>query len=631
MSTNQQNPIGVIDAKSGRLFSRTDHENLQRIERDAVIEEFVRFQKRVPEFAERVRAESVEAWTVSDGVTSKTNFIKSDVGNRLIATTESFLATGSYNGLDFYDRLTRSVMKRADRQAFLERGGLTWEPDLTDRDTDPRHPVVVFEWDDKRARRLARWLARRALPAAWKKTLSFLENSAKAHREFLDERRRLAREFAKENTKNFCPSSMELDDLTRRLFELIFSPTEPPIADLRLAAKKNQLLKKALAEYDEWSEKLQQLTRLHGSGPEAQEQASRQNAVTFARVWAFHWPAVLESWKLERRPALLAHVPASLLASKDGPLRLFGPIGSDNKAHQLSRGGQIERLVVSRGKTTIDLDQAHLQLSSRVQLGVAPTSDEIMRGVAQVLGNREVRFFIACFQAAHEDREAGETKSAGAFWYWPGRFADLLGMTTAKAARGCDDSLDALMNVSVQATLKSGGKPLTLTAKSLVIDAGATLEPIGAPDQKTGRRPRRLMSIQDSILGLLEGGYWFPLTRAMLATPEGVDPRTYDDAFRLLMVLSSLARTNARKAKRPSDLSWSNNIETVLEAAGAAPSARHHERVQRLQALLEILTTEGHLRYEITDEKLHFDLPKLRPALTQVPEKTRNKVLPRGG
>ena len=316
------------------------------------------------------------------------------------------------------------------------------------------------------------------------------------------------------------------------------------------------------------------------------------------------------------------------MASKDGPLRLFGPAGSDVKAHPRRRGGHIERLVLSRGKTTIDLDQTQLPLSARVQLGATPSPDEIMKGVARVLGNREVRFFIACFQAAHEDREAGETKAEGAFWYWPGRFADLLGMTTSKAARGCDDSLDALMNVSVNATLKSGGKAFSFTAKSLVIDAGATLEQIGSLDKKIGRRPRRLMQIQDGIQGLLEGGYWFPLTRSMLATPSGVDPRTYDDAFRLLMVLSSLARTNARNAKR-SGLPWNNNIETILESAGAAPSARRHERVQRLQALLEILSSGGHLRYELTDEKLLFDLPKLRPALTQVPEKTRNRILPR--
>jgi len=619
MSTNQQNPVGVIDAKSGRLFSRTDHENLQRIERDAIIDEVVRFERLVPEFAELAQKESMEAWTVTDGITSKTSFTASSVVQRVIAKTEQLLTTGSFRGLDFYDRLDRSVMKRAERQAFLKDYGLTWKPDLSD----------VFEWDDKRAKRLARWLARHALPVAFEKTLVLLENSAKAHRVFLEERRRLAREFAQEHTKDIAPSAPEIDDLTRRLFELIFSPTDPSMDELLTAAKKNSLLASAIRNYDEWRDKLKDLARIHGPGEETQKQASLQNAVTFARIWAFHWPTTLEAWKLERRPSLLAHVPASLMASKDGPLRLFGPAGADIKAHPMSRGGgHIERLVLSRGKTTIDLDQTQLPLAARVQLGTTPSSDEIMKGVAKVLGNREVRFFIACFQAAHEDREAGETTSEGAFWYWPGRFADLLGMTTSKAARGCDDSLDALMNVSVKATLKSGGKAFSFTAKSLVIDAGATLEQIGTRDKKIGRRPRRLMQIQDGIQGLLEGGYWFPLTRSMLATPSGVDPRTYDDAFRLLMVLSAMARTNARKAKG-SGLCWSNNIETILEAAGAAPSARRHERVQRLQALLEILSSGGHLRYELTDEKLLFDLPKLRPALTQVPEKTRNRIMPR--
>ncbi len=435
----------------------------------------------------------------------------------------------------------------------------------------------------------------------------------------------VARAFSARHTESLKLRPEELDDLARRLLSVWAAgpALELERSTLVSASRKNNILKAAMR---------------HAPAVGNVSPANEEDLVvgTLEVFFAYHWPAVFEAWKLERRPTALAQAPAGMVTGPSAPLSLFGHSGANRQGVALRRGkgGVVERLVVSRGSARLEIQQSLLALTSRVQLGESPTSDEITRGVAQVLGNREMRVFFACFQAAHEDRQAGDTVTEGAFWYWPARFGEMLGLSTAKAARGCDASLEALMSVRVEATIKAKGKPYKLSAQGLVIEGGATIEPMGAAAKeagKAGRRVRRAMMIPDSILGLLrDGGAWFPLTRDMLAPPPGVDPRVYDDAFRLLMVLSSYARASAAKARR-SGLPWCNKVSTVLEASGLmVPSARRHEQIDRLEMLLGVLQKGGHLQYRLEADRLHFDLPLMRPALLQVVEKTKNHRLEGG-
>jgi len=115
----------------------------------------------------------------------------------------------------------------------------------------------------------------------------------------------------------------------------------------------------------------------------------------------------------------------------------------------------------------------------------------------------------------------------------------------------------------------------------------------------------------------------------MLRPPAGVDPRIWDDAFKLETVLAALARAESQRASS-TGLAWRNRVETLLEASGiVVASMRDHEKRERLKRLLGILASAGRLAFELDGDWVRFDLPQLRPSLQRAGERSRRAHPPR--
>jgi hypothetical protein len=273
----EKNPTGIIEGATGRLFSRLDVEFLDRVDREALKEEVARFLALNPEHYSALMSAS---WlrTTGPGTDSfealfrfEPDFAR-DAG-RLLRTT-------------FYDRLER-WLTREDHAALgtapVDDSGL------------PVTPAT------QRAFAVARRLARRAVPEAWLKARALREESARAWAEMVEQDRKTARAFAATHAAHLSPTSADLDTLAQRLTaKILEKETE---SELEAAALTNPLLRNAMAAFEAWQARINELTT-SGRLDELALEAKQQRAVTFTRTFAYHWPAALHAWELENAPRL---------------------------------------------------------------------------------------------------------------------------------------------------------------------------------------------------------------------------------------------------------------------------------------------------------------------------------------
>lgn len=482
--------------------------------------------------------------------------------------------------------------------------------------------------NQKRARHLATALVRSALGELTLSELRRLGEEAEAWRAQAAASRKLEQDTAAEFVRQHTPANVgateaDFADLTRRLVEAYGARTPRQLeeaAETEAVRREREALEAAQREVAAAAATVSDDTT-------AQLEALERAAVAAARFdFVRLWSRVFDAWRQERPRAGAARMPAAFWVGSGALAPLFGHDASkrERTGRVRSRAGVVERLVVSRGVASVEAKQAQLKLTSRVAVGPNATPQEVVSAMAHVLGNRELRAFAACLLAAQEDLDAGRTQRPGSFWYSPGRFKELLHIDGKNAAKGIDASLEVLRNASAKATVKAGGRAFNLEVEAFIIDGAASLE---AKAPGAGRRRAQLFSVQEHILGLVDAGAWFPLDRATLA-PLGGDPRTNDDAFRLLAVLSAWARNEARKA-RGEGFPWRRKVSTIIDTAGlAAPGRSASKHEARLEQLLELLEGAGHLRLEpgcIDAGAVVYDLPRLRPSFVQVAGTARRK------
>jgi len=450
--------------------------------------------------------------------------------------------------------------------------------------------------------------------AAWR---SEGEQRKLERRQSSEQHRKMAQSFVEGAVAKMAlrqrPDATGIAALSRRLVERELTFDGPrDLEDLRPFATSNPALKAAIADLDSYISD----TGRHPREPEH---------YAWRMGFAFHWPAIFEEWRSEHRPGSLARMPTALVTGRGAIAPLFGRSlpGDAKAAWSLGSGGKVEKIRISRSDAQLDLlVKDHIDL-------VSPTQADVLDKLAQVLSNREWRFFAAALVAANDDYQSGVSPTAGGFYFLPRRFADLLGLHDREAVRKLDACVAAFMGISMTATVKAAGKSYKLTAEQLLVDGKGTIAEAGKRGR--GRPSARLYRIQDSFLALLsDGASWFPITRAMLKPPEGVDPRTWDDAFKLETVLAALARGEASKVYRPG-LAWKNKTTVLLDAAGiTGRSLRKHEKLERLVELLEVLKKTGRLEYQMDGACVRYDLPTLRPALVAVAKRKSSKSLNTG-
>jgi len=146
--------------------------------------------------------------------------------------------------------------------------------------------------------------------------------------------------------------------------------------------------------------------------------------------------------------------------------------------------------------SNLSCDASALSGAARSSIGWSPrTSSSSLRAattrsgtLAQVLTNREWRFFAAALVAANMDHRNGLPD--GGFYFSPARFAELLGVVADRdAVRKLDASLDALMSVNLAATVRVANKQATFTAEGLIIDGHGSVDV--HPGRRAPGRPKR--------------------------------------------------------------------------------------------------------------------------------------------
>jgi hypothetical protein len=440
--------------------------------------------------------------------------------------------------------------------------------------------------NDRFARCLVRHGARLAIAREWSQVLEREEGLARSWLEAQTKLLEQAREFVAKNTNGLDPTKEDLDALAYRLVCLCLedSAASASVGSIREATEANL-------------------------GPV--------------------WLPLLEEWKKARRPAPLARIPVGFVAGDGAFAPIFGrtlPAGTRvvPKSHD---DGRVHSVKITRRNTQLDL---LMPLQVTLQ---NPSNKQVLYMLAKILSNREWRLLLAVLVAASEDFEAGHVPQPGGFLYTPGRFSALLGLSDRESTRKLDHSLEALMGLSVTATMKRGGKDFRFVVESLVVDGMATLTPTDqAKKRGRGRPSARLYRIQDHIMALLdEGGAWFPVTKEMLRPPRGVDPRTWDDCFKLETVMVAYARLEPGKAKnKGTSLPWARKASMLLEASGmTCGEARPHVKLQRLRELLSILNDTGRVVAEYDDQtkRVRYNLPKIGPVFCEIPQVKRLQSL----
>jgi hypothetical protein len=283
--------------------------------------------------------------------------------------------------------------------------------------------------------------------------------------------------------------------------------------------------------------------------------------------------------------------------------------------------------------------------------------------LAEVLGarihNRVNRVFWALVALA----EMQGTLEEGRFVYSASRIARVLGvrrtpMGVAREAgyryrdlRAIDRDVELLSNISLswRATV-AGVRDQLIEIPKLIFEHARVNA--ACP----GRRNERLMQFNLAFVSLFLPGRanYFPVPISALAPPlvptsqrrpsrkrtkERVDPRTWDDAFKVLQVLSHHARRNANAARGPEARPWKISVKWILARANITESSTRRKvfpRALRLFAALENAWTgplpgEGVqlLSGEVGEDGfLTYDLPHIRRQLRSIHPRQPELQLP---
>jgi len=270
MSTNQQNPTGVIQFGTGRYAERIHYEHLQRIEKEAIDAEFAEFGTMNPEVATRAPV-PVEGTFTTDGHDRVTKVRVISPASMVLMVVKQSLEEG------FYDRIQQWV----------------------DRDREGISPSE----NDEKSRATARQLAREKFGPAWNETLENLDSSAENWQAIGRRNHLIAMEFAQRHAAELNPTEQELNDLYRRLVGAVPWTMEPGQEALEAAAKTNTVLSAALRTYDEWRKThidIVTAARSDGGDPtKLLESVERERVVRVEKLCAFQWPTVFHDWQLD--------------------------------------------------------------------------------------------------------------------------------------------------------------------------------------------------------------------------------------------------------------------------------------------------------------------------------------------
>jgi len=270
MSTNQQNPTGVIQFGTGRYAERIHYEHLQRIEKEAIEEELVEFGMMNPEVETRAGVPS-EALVTTDGHDRVTRVRVISPASMVLMVVKQSLEEG------FYDRIQQWV----------------------DRDREGVSPSE----NDEKSRATARQLAKEKFGPAWIETLENLDSSAENWQAIGRRNHLIAMEFAQKHAAQLNPTEQEFNDLCRRLVGAVPWTMEPGQEALEAAAKTNTVLSAALRAYDEWKERhtavIYEVRSDGGDTTRLRESIERERVVRVEKLCAFQWPTVFHDWQLD--------------------------------------------------------------------------------------------------------------------------------------------------------------------------------------------------------------------------------------------------------------------------------------------------------------------------------------------
>lgn len=371
----------------------------------------------------------------------------------------------------------------------------------------------------------------------------------------------------------------------------------------------------------------------------------RNESITFAEddgtvvtLTAYHLGLLFLAWEeVGKEPQ--TKIPSSLVI----PGRFFGArIGEEGSEARREPSG---RIIISCIRRTHDVMQLEMFLPKTLEI---QDTEDLAHHLDSRLGNRAFRVLAGCFCAATEDANKGEV-APGAFFYSPTRFGDLLGFKREKNGSNTrqaqeirdamDEAIDLLMRTSIEGDVMRGGKRWRCEARGLVVDQGVTLEPERRAEEGRkgpGRRREKVYRISDGLLQMMhDGGAYFMIPSVVLRPPDGVDQRTWDDAFKVFFVLAGHARTNASSANS-ARLPWKRKTSTLLtDANTVGRTQKTRVGLERLTGkLLPALKARGVLSYTVSGDDVRYDVPTVREQLGNVPRRALarkdRKALPAG-
>lgn len=484
--------------------------------------------------------------------------------------------------------------------------------------------------------RWTRWRARRTLPAAWSGALEAMETGRREFAELQREDRRLARVFVERNAAEFKPTEAEAEDLARRLFDSVLSGQGPGEEEVEQASATNPLLLAARDSYRAWSARVDELVQLHGDGPETQKEAQRQQELTAAVAFSFHWPAIVEAWRSERPAPLPAHLYRFPLHAKE----IHNVLGAKRigRAHGIPAHGDEEGERGAVRLTVTSPKGAQLELGTRGKVIAKPSdrdedgklrADAVMRMIAEHTGPQvavmgHVAFALAELHARAEGRAAD-----GRLWVSPTEIGDLLGYPRESNGKTKDGKLRAQrIGKEATATIRRNFETYanTVIEQTFKLPDGSehvVRGPLLYPTQKEhtarkkgqrgGRDRRTEWRIRDELWALVARNY--VLMPVELLNSQDEAPRVWAECIRLYEVLACHARRNTANAAvggLPASFEW-----LVSEVNVSGPKVRDDKARQRVVELLKKLEARGALTFKaatLADGRsgVVFQLPEAR-------------------
>jgi hypothetical protein len=320
------------------------------------------------------------------------------------------------------------------------------------------------------------------------------------------------------------------------------------------------------------------------------------------------------------------NVPTAILTGPGALTPMFGKQQKSLKKRvKRNPDNSVKSVAVSRYK-----DGPQLEIFTEELEIKNPTAEESFAAVAHVLTNAEFRLLMACFAMAQDD-EAADRTTRGAFWHTPRRMNSLLGRAQhPDTSRRMRRMLDGLATVGIRATIRSGGETFSIDGSKLIYSAHAKMTAEHLP----GRPKAHLLRINDVLMKIADagGGYFCRMPVATLKPPPGVDQRTWDDAYKIYVLLTAHARTNARKARDGGR--WHRKLEELMLDAGvespvpetiARPDHARKRRDQHRHRCLGALVAAGLLVFDVAPNRkgeavLRYDMPQQRETLATIRE-----------